>query len=410
MANSFDFEEFEFEAVDAETLEFLRDEVEVSVDTEFIRDEAEVKEDGENKIIEEEMVMGSNVGEEKVDIDCSMVKNHSIKEGLKKDDEQMKYGVKNHSIKEGLKKDEEQINSGDLHKFKIENTQETNEENDGKTYMKKEPADGTNGYMCEICSKSLKNRHILGMHRRNHFRERVKCTETGCEQTFSLATSLRRHMLIHRGEEAKIFFCDECPKSFSLPSALAGHQQRVHNERLKCSQCEKTFYNSKHMKAHEVISHGAEHTEGVTIHQCEHCEKRFVKSSALSRHRLTHTGERNYTCTTCGKAFPQSGHLIGHMRVHSSEKLFACEICPKTFKTQSTLNRHNSLNRHKFVTIKYEKFRCVECPFTSSKQSGLDEHMKIHNSEAWNMGLAAMQMMSMMQDQATVGQIIRGIQ
>jgi len=391
MANSFDFEDFEFETVDTENLEFIRDEVEVSVDTEtleFLRDEVEVKEDGENEMNGEEMVMGLNVGEEKVEKDCSMVKNHTNKEGLKKEEDKLKYE--------------------DLYKLEMENTQDQG--NDGKTEMKKEPVDDTNGFMCEICSKYLKNRHILGMHRRNHFRERVNCTEPGCEQTFSQMSCLKKHLLIHRGEEAKIFYCDECPKSFSLPSALAGHQMRVHNERLKCSQCEKTFYSSKHLKAHEVISHGAEHTEGVKIYQCESCEKRFVKSSALSRHRLTHTGERNYTCPTCGKAFPQSGHLIGHMRVHSNEKLFSCEICPKTFKTQSTLNRHNSLNRHKFVTrFKSEKFRCLECAFTSNKQSSLEEHMKIH-SEAWNMGLAAMQMMAMMQDQGTVGQIIRGIQ
>jgi len=242
------------------------------------------------------------------------------------------------------------FSTGDLCKIEIKEEVEDRSE-----------APTEDGFICEVCSRSFKKKHLLRLHRKIHMnRERINCTE--CEKTFLSKASLRRHLLIHKGESGKNYYCDKCGKSFCRSTDVNKHQLIMHTERIQCTQCEKTFYCSKLLKAHQVVSHGAENTEGVKIYQCDQCEKAFIKSNALSRHRLTHTGERNYTCYICGKAFPQSGHLVGHMRVHSEEKSYKCAICPKTFKTQSTLNRHNILNRHKFVIrYKSKKFSCQEC-------------------------------------------------
>jgi len=285
-----------------------------------------------------------------------------------------------------------------------------------KTEIKEEtPEDGVSGgdfvvddgFICEFCSRPFKKRHLLSLHRKIHmYRERIKCTE--CDKSFLSAASLRRHLVIHQGDSGRTFYCEQCGKSFRRSTDVNRHQVIVHSERIKCLQCEKTFYSSNLLKAHLVVTHGEENTEGVKIFQCDQCEKAFIKSSALSRHRLVHTGERNFTCFTCGKAFPQSGHLRTHMLVHSEEKSYACAICPKKFKTQSTLNRHNTLNRHKFGTrYKPEKFHCEVCGFTSNKQGTLTEHMKIHNNEAWNIGLS---MMAMVNNQGTLGHQLRGMQ
>jgi len=246
-------------------------------------------------------------------------------------------------------------------------------------------------YECEICFKSLKTRQILGMHKKLHNQERVNCTE--CDKTFTMVQSLKRHLLTHSGEAGKSFSCDECGMSFIRSSDVNAHKFRVHSESSKCHECGKSFWSLKKLKTHQVITHGAENSEDVMIYQCDNCGKSFMNSSDLSRHKITHTGERNFTCATCGKAFPQSGHLAGHMRVHSEEKPFGCTICPKKFKTQSTLNRHNTLNRHKFFNkYKSEKFNCDECGFTCEKAKIFSEHLKIHTDEAWNLRLAMMTM------------------
>lgn len=43
--------------------------------------------------------------------------------------------------------------------------------------------------------------------------------------------------------------------------------------------------------------------------KCEQCGKTFGSSSALAKHKLTHSDERRYVCSTCGKGFKRQDHL-----------------------------------------------------------------------------------------------------
>lgn len=43
--------------------------------------------------------------------------------------------------------------------------------------------------------------------------------------------------------------------------------------------------------------------------KCEQCGKTFGSSSALAKHKLTHSDERKYVCGTCGKGFKRQDHL-----------------------------------------------------------------------------------------------------
>ena len=43
--------------------------------------------------------------------------------------------------------------------------------------------------------------------------------------------------------------------------------------------------------------------------KCEQCGKMFGSSSALAKHKLTHSDERKYVCVTCGKGFKRQDHL-----------------------------------------------------------------------------------------------------
>ena len=45
------------------------------------------------------------------------------------------------------------------------------------------------------------------------------------------------------------------------------------------------------------------------IIKCLICSKVFNNSSALAKHKLTHSDERRYTCNLCSKAFKRQDHL-----------------------------------------------------------------------------------------------------
>lgn len=42
---------------------------------------------------------------------------------------------------------------------------------------------------------------------------------------------------------------------------------------------------------------------------CPTCGKVFSNSSALTKHKLTHSDERKYVCQLCAKAFKRQDHL-----------------------------------------------------------------------------------------------------
>lgn len=48
---------------------------------------------------------------------------------------------------------------------------------------------------------------------------------------------------------------------------------------------------------------------GRSIIRCPVCSKLFNNSSALAKHKLTHSDERKYTCNKCSKAFKRQDHL-----------------------------------------------------------------------------------------------------
>ena len=48
--------------------------------------------------------------------------------------------------------------------------------------------------------------------------------------------------------------------------------------------------------------------------------KHFARSDELSRHRRTHTGEKNFVCPHCERRFIRSDHLAKHMKRHAGDQ------------------------------------------------------------------------------------------
>lgn len=76
--------------------------------------------------------------------------------------------------------------------------------------------------------------------------------------------------------------------------------------------------------------------------KCEQCGKTFGSSSALAKHKLTHSDERKYVCSTCGKGFKRQDHLNGHMVTHRDKKPYECNYadCDKSYCDMRSLRRH----------------------------------------------------------------------
>ena len=92
---------------------------------------------------------------------------------------------------------------------------------------------------CPVCQKMVISKNLsshLHYHKQSKSRPFI-CQE--CSQTFTHASSLKRHALLHTGE--KQFTCDVCGKQFIQKVAYETHCKSHTEERLHCTGCNQQF-------------------------------------------------------------------------------------------------------------------------------------------------------------------------
>ncbi|XP_004834629.1 myoneurin isoform X2 [Heterocephalus glaber] len=185
-----------------------------------------------------------------------------------------------------------------------------------------------------------------------------------CGKVFSEASSLRRHMRIHKG--VKPYVCHLCGKAFTQCNQLKTHVRTHTGERpYKCELCDKGFAQKCQLVFHSRMHHGEEKpykcdvcnlqfatSSNLKIHArkhsgekpyvCDRCGQRFAQASTLTYHVRRHTGEKPYVCDTCGKAFAVSSSLITHSRKHTGERPFICELCGNSYTDIKNLKKHKT--------------------------------------------------------------------
>ena len=107
--------------------------------------------------------------------------------------------------------------------------------------------------------------------------QRWKCQQ--CHHTFATYSSRRQHVRsIHKGLRLQ---CTKCTKSFTQHNNLIFHMRSVHDGiLLKCPRpdCKTTFTRNENLQKHLMSVH-----DGIR-HECSQCDKSFVQKNHLRAH------------------------------------------------------------------------------------------------------------------------------
>lgn len=201
-----------------------------------------------------------------------------------------------------------------------------------------------------------------------------RCSEPGCDKTFSRPSRLNTHMLGHSG--LRPFKCDLCDKDFTRNAHLKRHKQINHeglksaNKEVQCDQCEGTFANKHSLRKHVRKIHE------VKQYFCDVCGKSFHKNHLLRNHKMEHTGDQfPFKCSKCLKLFKYPFQLKRHERIHNG---YSCEICHITLEKWTQLVKHKSVEHSDKKTL---PVTCEECQKVFRSQANLNKHSLIHKED-----------------------------
>ncbi|NWU68069.1 ZN398 protein, partial [Pterocles burchelli] len=185
-------------------------------------------------------------------------------------------------------------------------------------------------------------------------------------------TSSRRKPQARPPPPGKPYKCSECESSFSHKSSLSKHQITHVGERpFTCGECRRSFRLQISLIMHQRIHAG----KSEMAFLCPQCGKNFTRPSHLLRHQRTHTGERPYQCSQCEKTFSEKSKLTNHYRIHTRERPHACAVCGKGF-----IRKHHLLE-HQRIHTGERPYHCTECGKNFTQKHHLLEHQRAHTGE-----------------------------
>ncbi|CRL07503.1 CLUMA_CG020469, isoform A [Clunio marinus] len=191
-------------------------------------------------------------------------------------------------------------------------------------------------FICEICGKEFKERHILKSHEKVHLPDELKLKHpcTYCPKKFVNNHCLKIHIArIH--EKVALHTCELCGKGCITKSDLKWHMDKHIEERnYECNICHLKFKSTNSLRIHK-----RRHFNQDTIIVCSVCGKNFHSPGALSAHKLVHSDVKRYKCF-CGNEYKRLESYKCHLSTHTGERPFSCLWCTRTFVNSANCRKH----------------------------------------------------------------------
>ncbi|XP_054156311.1 zinc finger protein 184-like [Oppia nitens] len=211
---------------------------------------------------------------------------------------------------------------------------------------------------CPQCDKKYKCQKSYVFHQMKEHGSGVelpyKCDYNDCNYQTASLYSFRFHKL-SKHTTNKQFVCPiaDCSKAFKFKTQYNRHLAEHRSEpTLKCREkdCRQLFYTDKEIYRHRIVDHKRKiRKKPKPYKQCDWpgCD---YYGQALARHKLVHTGEKNFPChwPECGKRFTGKQKLIEHMNIHNNVKPYACRWpgCEYRCASNSNINKHMKQIHH----------------------------------------------------------------
>ena len=200
---------------------------------------------------------------------------------------------------------------------------------------------GERPFACPTCDSSFPQKHNRDDHvKRVHLKaDRIACSWSGCEKTFSYANTMRMHVSSVHMKERIACPVAGCTHTSTRKASLRIHINAVHKKerRFICSVEGCSFRSAKvfDLRKHKRIKH-----EGRQV-ACPYdgCAFRTLWPEYLKCHEdSVHKSIFRYTCHVCGRRFYQKSNFRKHQQqVHAKQghPVADCASCQEDLKKGS---------------------------------------------------------------------------
>ncbi|XP_066982210.1 zinc finger protein 91-like [Macrobrachium rosenbergii] len=174
---------------------------------------------------------------------------------------------------------------------------------------------GERPHFCSVCSERFTLKSALQLYAFfNTLRKTFSCEY--CSKSFAQPSALKNHLKTHGNDKTKSSVCkkEDSSSDDDTPS-------KKKSKKHQCELCYRSFAVKSTLKIH-MMRH-----RGERPHKCNVCSKSFTQSSTLKIHMRTHTGDKPYACSVCDAHFTYRYALQKHSLKHKNAREFSDDEC-----------------------------------------------------------------------------------